>query len=309
MFVLVTPYQFRVHRYFFERESEYFQKKLAGPASPGELRQGGSESSAIILHDVTPDDFAKFLWVFYNPKYSIYKAPIDNWKVILRLAHQWKFPEVKALVIRELQKPNMLMSHIDRIVLYHDYEVNRNLLLPHYASLVERDAPLSLEEGLSLKMDTTINVYTARERIRSMSSPVKPEELYKIIMDLFRLDASAKESLINYPGAPPEDSPSSSTKSTSEKTSAPVPPIKTNGSSATITAESGNSNSSLGTTEANNNTSTFGASAVNSTTAALSEADKAGELSGRSSPAGNRGNRMFRAQGGKGAVNNNPAKP
>ena len=35
--------------------------------TPGNVRQGGSESTAIMIDDVTPDEFAKFLWVFYNP--------------------------------------------------------------------------------------------------------------------------------------------------------------------------------------------------------------------------------------------------
>lgn len=58
---------FRVHRYFFERESPYFVRRLNTPASPGKRPPGTEDSSAIILEDVTADHFEKFLWVFYNP--------------------------------------------------------------------------------------------------------------------------------------------------------------------------------------------------------------------------------------------------
>lgn len=63
----VEHVQFRVHRYFFERESAVFRNQLTTPASPGATRQGSTESNAIVLENVRSADFAKFLWVFYNP--------------------------------------------------------------------------------------------------------------------------------------------------------------------------------------------------------------------------------------------------
>ena len=59
--------QFKVHKYFFERESAYFAPKLTTPASPGTPLQGSGDGIAIVLDDVTADEFARFLWVFYNP--------------------------------------------------------------------------------------------------------------------------------------------------------------------------------------------------------------------------------------------------
>ena len=56
-----------MHKFFFERESNYFVGKLAVPASPGKEASGTSDSTAIILENVSVDDFATFLWVFYNP--------------------------------------------------------------------------------------------------------------------------------------------------------------------------------------------------------------------------------------------------
>ena len=57
---------FRVHRYFFDRESKWFGGKLEAPASPGGKLMGSDPSTAIILDELSADDFAKFLWVFYN---------------------------------------------------------------------------------------------------------------------------------------------------------------------------------------------------------------------------------------------------
>lgn len=70
---------FRVHRYFFERESAFFKDKFTGPASPGKEQAGTSDSNAILIQDIrkterakgysdiTAKQFETFVWVFYNP--------------------------------------------------------------------------------------------------------------------------------------------------------------------------------------------------------------------------------------------------
>ena len=57
---------FRVHGFFFQRESSLFSKKL-NPASPGQLKEGTNDNDPVVLEEVTPEEFEKFLWVFYNP--------------------------------------------------------------------------------------------------------------------------------------------------------------------------------------------------------------------------------------------------
>ncbi|TFK74672.1 hypothetical protein BDN72DRAFT_759555 [Pluteus cervinus] len=197
LYFLVDHYQFRVHRYFFERESAFFRGKLTVPAAPGANRLGTDVSSAIVLDGVKSNAFAKFLWVFYNPKFSIYTAPVDDWADILTLAHRWGFPEVKALCIRELEQ--LFMSDIDRIVLYQDHDVDRHLLLPQYAALCEREQPINLHEGLRLGLETTIMLARARECARAplnnglrspSSANIDQSEIHAIIRDLFGLKAS-----------------------------------------------------------------------------------------------------------------------
>lgn len=57
---------FRVHGFFFQRESSIFSKKL-NPASPGQVKEGTNDNDPVVLEEVTPEEFEKFLWVFYNP--------------------------------------------------------------------------------------------------------------------------------------------------------------------------------------------------------------------------------------------------
>lgn len=58
---------FRVHSYFFQRESQYFREIMGEQPSVGQVRRGEADHTAIMIKDVTVEQFAKFLWVFYNP--------------------------------------------------------------------------------------------------------------------------------------------------------------------------------------------------------------------------------------------------
>lgn len=120
--------------------------------------------------------------------------------MILHLAHTWGFPEVKAFAIRELEKRPF--EDIDRVVVYQANDVDRNLLIPIYAAICAREAPLTLAEGLKLGMETTLVIASAREYVRAiptlngLRSPVTPtvqgEELYDMIRELFNTPAVGK---------------------------------------------------------------------------------------------------------------------
>jgi len=191
-----------VHKYFFERESEFFQRKLTVPASPGKEPPGTSDSTAIILENVNVEHFATFLWVFYNPKYSIYEKDVSDWEVILGLAVRWDFPEVKDLAIRELEK-KIDIPDSKRIKLYHAHHVDRNILIPYYARLCEREAHLTREEGEDIGMETVIMVAAGRGEARAGRlpsggrSPITPtvqgEELHQVIREIFGISPEVKD--------------------------------------------------------------------------------------------------------------------
>ncbi|KAF7289309.1 BTB domain-containing protein [Mycena indigotica] len=210
---------FRVHRYFFQRESSYFKAQLAQPATPGASKLGTSDDSAILLEGVRSEAFSKLLWVFYNPKYSLYDATVEDWSTILELADKWGFVEVKNLCVRQLEKLEML--DVDRIVLYHDFHVDERFLVPRYVALCERPELLTVEEGLRLGMHTVIALTRARECARNsassgMRSPspasMSEKELTDIILDHFNIrddDESTK---------PTEEPPKTTTTTTTAPT-------------------------------------------------------------------------------------------
>jgi len=193
LYFLIENHHFRVHRYFFERESAYFQKILTVPASPGAAQVGTSQGNAIVLENVRSIEFERFLWVFYNPKYSLYDTTVEEWTSIIHLAHRWNFPEVKNLVVRELEK--LPVDNIDKIVLYQKYDVNKDLLVPCYSALCMREAPLSLHEGLKLGLETALMIARARECARCKPtdsgerSPtpadLDEQDMHNLVKDLF----------------------------------------------------------------------------------------------------------------------------
>ncbi|KAJ3505317.1 hypothetical protein NLJ89_g7484 [Agrocybe chaxingu] len=150
---------FRVHGYFFSRESKAFDRK----------NKGQTDNDPVTLDDVSPEEFEKLLWVFYNPRYSIYEASIGDWTDILNLANKWSFPEVKELAVRELQKKPEI-DLVNRVVLYRKFNVHPRHVVPLYAQLCSRPIPLSEQESNILGLEATLLIMTAREKLRSNPS-------------------------------------------------------------------------------------------------------------------------------------------
>ena len=132
-------------------------------------------------------------------KYSIYDATVEDWSAILKLAFDWRFPEVKKLCVRELEK--FEIPPLQKIELYQAYELDKKLLIPSYVAMCMRAEPLSIKEGRQLGLETALLLATARESARGRpsgspgqlcSSPVtvESEEMISIIRDVFGIIAS-----------------------------------------------------------------------------------------------------------------------
>jgi hypothetical protein len=57
--VQVENHLFRVHSYFFDRESTFFHQKLSAASPPGEDRVGASDRNAFTLENVRSIDFER----------------------------------------------------------------------------------------------------------------------------------------------------------------------------------------------------------------------------------------------------------
>ncbi|EKM81306.1 hypothetical protein AGABI1DRAFT_112972 [Agaricus bisporus var. burnettii JB137-S8] len=90
---------FRIHSQFFLRESAYWRDRIAG------LNQEGlDEHAPLLIEGVEAEDFARFLWIFYNPRIGNYNTSLGNWETILRLATHWDFPSVRELAVKHIDE-------------------------------------------------------------------------------------------------------------------------------------------------------------------------------------------------------------
>ena len=72
-----------------------------------------SPSYPLILPNTDPETLANVLWVFYNPKLSIYDTSIDKWNSILKFTTMWGFPKIEDLALQELCKIPEFNTHYD----------------------------------------------------------------------------------------------------------------------------------------------------------------------------------------------------
>jgi hypothetical protein len=105
LFIKVDSTLFRVHQHFFTRESDLW-RNLLGSTPNGRTANNPLDLDQQIPCDPKPtaEDFACLLWVFYNPRYSIYETSEENWLIIYEQAYCWHFIEVQNLCLREMEK-------------------------------------------------------------------------------------------------------------------------------------------------------------------------------------------------------------
>ncbi|KAH9006322.1 hypothetical protein EDB86DRAFT_714490 [Lactarius hatsudake] len=187
---------FRFHKFFITRESRHFHSMLVPNAIPCRDPPGSSETNPVVLKDATAEGFASLLWVFYNPEYSIYKAPLEKWKLILKLAQQWGFAQVEKLCIRELE--NLLIPPVEKIELYQEFNINPSLLHTSFVTLTKRPEPLDVKEGNKLGLETSLKLAQARELSRARDHGfLSATEVQSIIDEVFGLGS----------GPPPSTTP------------------------------------------------------------------------------------------------------
>ncbi|KAF8141142.1 hypothetical protein EV363DRAFT_1247609 [Boletus edulis] len=149
---------FRVHRSFFERESDVFRDLFASAAE--EDPQSGSDARPFTL-DVHPDDFARFCWVWYDREYSYGQQPKENWVTILRLSTRWAFPRIKELAVRELEA--LHLPPAERIAIYNEHGIDDERLFSSYVEMCRSPTLPSEEEARLIQMDALVNILQARE--------------------------------------------------------------------------------------------------------------------------------------------------
>ncbi|KAL9712189.1 hypothetical protein Ac2012v2_005266 [Leucoagaricus gongylophorus] len=156
---------FRVHSYFFTRESPQFRERMAGAeCARSSAHDGRTDQTAIPVKNTSVEDFSQLLWIFYNSTY-IYNASPSIWGSILSLSSpgRWDFPKIHALALHNLN--NLFLPTVDRIVLYTSCSVSFEHLLLLYVELCTRETSLSLEESIRLGSNLVVPIWQIRESL------------------------------------------------------------------------------------------------------------------------------------------------
>ena len=87
------------------------------------------------------------------------------------------------------------MSVSKRIKLYQEHDVDKSVLILHYAALCEREAYLTREEGEDLGMETVVKIAACREEVRASRLPsgaktpllptISGTEVHEVVREVF----------------------------------------------------------------------------------------------------------------------------
>ncbi|TFY71232.1 hypothetical protein EVG20_g1773 [Dentipellis fragilis] len=171
---LVGDTLYRVHRYFFQRDSAHFANLLLGRP----LSEAVDASGPIALHDVECSEFDALLSILYPADFHKCEVKtVDAWTAVLRLSTKWSFASIRALAIDRLEP---IASAVDKVVLGRIYTID-SWLRPGFVALCERAQPLTKDEGRRLGVDDVILIVTIREGVRVQRPGIGRGEIEAIV--------------------------------------------------------------------------------------------------------------------------------
>ncbi|KAF8891869.1 hypothetical protein BD779DRAFT_1621939 [Infundibulicybe gibba] len=170
--ILVDNCLFKVPRFYLERESAVFQTMFQLP-SIGDSIHGLSEEKPLRLDGIEEEDFRQLLRVLY-PTYntlmntlcgrsdaSSNKLNLGQWTSVLKLSDMWDMERVKTIAVKSME--SLVLSPAERIVLGRQYHVD-DWVVQGFVKLVERDDPISLDDGERIGFEWAFKIAAMRER-------------------------------------------------------------------------------------------------------------------------------------------------
>ncbi|KAI0258560.1 hypothetical protein BC834DRAFT_835270 [Gloeopeniophorella convolvens] len=156
---------YKIHRYFFERESEFFRDLFSLPQgdSTAEAAEGKDDDHPIKIMGATVTEFDSLLRFFYFGMHSDYKPTIDDWLSILSISTRFIFDKVREKAIAEITARLNDLDPFELIAGAEKYNIDQ-WLMPAYRRIVLRSALVSEREALNIPLSTSIMLMRSRER-------------------------------------------------------------------------------------------------------------------------------------------------
>ncbi|KAH7906624.1 hypothetical protein BJ138DRAFT_1162191 [Hygrophoropsis aurantiaca] len=166
---LVGSTLYKVHRYFFEYHSAFFNAmfSLPIPSTSNTMhltQEGQSDDNPIVLKDVNCFDFDSLLGQFYPSDFVTNEAKtVEDWKAIFAIASKWDFLSLKGLAQEKL---SYNLPVIDAIVMARRYPGELDdWLETGFTYLCQRSERLTVTEGRQLGLDESIIINNAQHDI------------------------------------------------------------------------------------------------------------------------------------------------
>ncbi|KAF9644295.1 hypothetical protein BDM02DRAFT_3103164, partial [Thelephora ganbajun] len=137
---------FRVHRFLFQRESEFFEALFSLNSPAEQLKQGTGDDNPLVLPGVTINEFEALLDYFY---YRKARSPQEYWILLLSIATRYDFDEIREHAIREISSLVPPVDPIRLVRLAFNHDVSQ-WLEKAYTSLCTRPHPLTPSEATKI---------------------------------------------------------------------------------------------------------------------------------------------------------------
>ncbi|KZT05002.1 uncharacterized protein LAESUDRAFT_813862 [Laetiporus sulphureus 93-53] len=151
---------YQVHRYFLQRDSEFFHGMFSCPPEDGGA-EGKTEETAIFLPGATSYEMDCLLSFLYDGMYE-HALCLEDWIALLSISTRFVFDKIRDRAIREISAHVPALDPVQRISLAVKHDIPE-WLMTAYVELCTRPIPLSKKEVEELGPTTAARLARARE--------------------------------------------------------------------------------------------------------------------------------------------------
>ncbi|KAF8643575.1 hypothetical protein AX16_008963 [Volvariella volvacea WC 439] len=187
LLVRVEGVDFKVHRYFFMRDSPVV-RQISKEGTIGRILDGGigcstgGHTSPLILEDLKSVDFERFLSILYPTDFDKDEDTTSAyWSSILDVSSKLTFQSIRSLSIKKL---SIVGLPVDKIALGRKFDIT-HWLREAYRNVCTRKDTLTKEEGRKLGVDEVVGIMEGRQLMFSKKMEAKDQN--KVLDKLFKL--------------------------------------------------------------------------------------------------------------------------
>ncbi|PCH41086.1 hypothetical protein WOLCODRAFT_99816 [Wolfiporia cocos MD-104 SS10] len=164
--ILVEDTLYKLYRSLLEKYSTVFHEMWAMPPPP-ESTEGTTDDDPIVLHGISVADFNIFLQLLYPSVQRSFEATTDEeWMSSCNQGNRWGVTTLPSATADKLKAPPM--NPVTRIVLWAQFGLDRNALVPAYSALIARPQSLTAEEAYKIGTNDVAKLTEARNMLHAI---------------------------------------------------------------------------------------------------------------------------------------------